>query len=227
MTYSKLASPIAELLQAVRGSDPLAFVAIFTDDAVLSDLEIEYRGGGIRAWSGRFLRSGMTIQPINALRRNEATTVTIVVSSSDGDRVSQWDWTLSLRKEKVSSLTIRRSISPALPPPAASFVLAVNTFQVQRLLETLADDAIVNDQLREYSGKAEIRNWAERDIIGNSMTMYVVGVRERYGTAIVTANVSGEFDRQGLPDPLVLSYYFAFHDKKIVQLIILPKETAE
>src|SRR5687767_3628236 len=103
MTYSKLASPIAELLQAVRGSDPLAFVAIFTDDAVLSDLEIEYRGGGIRAWSGRFLRSGMTIQPINALRRNEATTVTIVVSSSDGDRVSQWDWTLSLRKEKVSS----------------------------------------------------------------------------------------------------------------------------
>jgi ketosteroid isomerase-like protein len=227
MTYSKLASPIAALLQAVRGCDPLAFVAVFTDDAVLSDLEIEYRGGGIRAWSGRFLRSGMTIQPINALRRNEATTVTIVVSSSDGDRLSQWDWTLSLRKEKVSSLTITRSISPALPPPVASFVLAVNTFQVQRLLETLADDAIVNDQLREYSGKAEIRNWAERDIIGNSMTMYVVGVRERYGTAIVTANVGGEFDRQGLPDPLVLSYYFAFHDEKIVQLIILPKEPGE
>ncbi len=56
------------------------------------------------------------------------------------------------------------------------------------------------------------------------MTMYVVSVLERHCTAIVAANVDGEFDKQGLPDPLVLSFYFTIYGEKIVQLIILRNE---
>jgi hypothetical protein len=52
----------------------------------------------------------------------------------------------------------------------------------------------------------------------------VVKVVEHYGHSIVTANVDGDCDKRGLPDPLVLTFYFSAHRDKIVQLIILRNE---
>jgi len=109
----------------------------------------------------------------------------------------------------------------ALPRPVAADVTETNAFDLDRLLATFADDALVNDQLRDYWGKAAIREWAERDIIGERLTMNVVGVIEHYGNFIVTANIDGDFDKRGLPEPLVLAFYFTPHDDQIVQLIIL------
>jgi len=37
----------------------------------------------------------------------------------------------------------------------------------------------------------------------------------------VTANIDGNYDKRGLPEPLTLVFYFSAHDGKIVQLIIL------
>jgi len=51
--------------------------------------------------------------------------------------------------------------------------------------------------------------------------MNVVGVIEHHGNFIVTANIDGDFDKRGLPEPLVLAFYFTPHDDQIVQLIIL------
>ena len=51
--------------------------------------------------------------------------------------------------------------------------------------------------------------------------MNVVGVIEHYGNFIVTANIDGDFDKRGLPEPLALAFYFVPHDGQIVQLIIL------
>ena len=109
----------------------------------------------------------------------------------------------------------------ALPRPVAAYVAATNAFDLDRLLATFADDALVNDQLRDYWGKTAIREWAERDIIGERLTMNVVGVIEHYGNLILTANIDGDFDKRGLPEPLVLAFYFTPHDDQIVQLIIL------
>jgi hypothetical protein len=77
------------------------------------------------------------------------------------------------------------------------------------------DDALVNDQLRDYWRKPAIREWAARDIIGQSLTMDVTTVIEHYGNLIVTANVGGTFDM------LVHAFYFTVHGDRIVQLIIL------
>jgi SnoaL-like domain len=109
----------------------------------------------------------------------------------------------------------------ALPRPVVAYVAATNAFDLDRLLATFADDALVNDQLRDYWGKAAIREWAARDIIGERLTMNVVGVVEHYGNFIVAANIDGDFDKRGLPEPLVLAFYFTPHDDQIVQLIIL------
>jgi hypothetical protein len=50
---------------------------------------------------------------------------------------------------------------------------------------------------------------AKRDIIGESLTMNATKVINHYGNFIVTANVDGNYDTGGLPDPLVLAFYFA------------------
>jgi ketosteroid isomerase-like protein len=108
-----------------------------------------------------------------------------------------------------------------LPPLVAAFVEATNSFDLDRLMVTLADDALVNDQLRDYWGKAAIRRWAEQDIIGEKLTIAVTKVVKHYDGFVVTAEIDGNFDKRGLPDPLVLAFYFTAQDDLIVQLIIL------
>jgi hypothetical protein len=112
--------------------------------------------------------------------------------------------------------------SPAvLSPLVSAYVEATNRLDLEGLLATFADDALVNDQLRDYWGKPAIREWALRDIIGQTLAMDVTNVIEHYGNFIVTANVAGKFDMTGLPDPLVYAFYFTPHGDRIVQLIIL------
>jgi hypothetical protein len=109
----------------------------------------------------------------------------------------------------------------ALPPLVAAFVEATNSFDLEGLMVTFADDALVNDQLRDYWGKAAIRGWAERDIIGERLTIAATEVVKHYDNLIVTADIDGNFDKRGLPDPLVLAFYFTLHNDLIIQLIIL------
>src|SRR5712664_342555 len=92
--------------------------------------------------------------------------------------------------------------APALPPLVAAYVKATNSFDLDGLLAAFADDALVNDQLRDYWGKSAIREWAARDIIGERLTMHVVKIMEHYGHFILTANIDGNYDKRGLPDPL-------------------------
>ena len=109
----------------------------------------------------------------------------------------------------------------ALPPLIAAYVEATNSFDLERLMATFAEDALVNDQLRDYWGGPAIREWAERDIISEQLTMSVTKVIKHYGNFIVTANVDGNYDKRGLPDPLVLAFYFTVQSDLIVQLVIL------
>ena len=108
-----------------------------------------------------------------------------------------------------------------LPSLIAGYVEATNSFDLERLMAVFAEDALVNDQLRDYRGKPAIREWAKRDIVGERLTMNVTKVIKHYGNFIVTANIDGNFDKGGLPDPLVLAFYFSAQSDLIVQLIIL------
>ncbi|WP_024520300.1 hypothetical protein [Bradyrhizobium sp. Tv2a-2] len=116
---------------------------------------------------------------------------------------------------------LQQNTAVVLPPPVAAFVEATNSSDIQRLMDTFAENALVNDQLRDYWGKPAIKEWAERDIIGERLTMNVTKLITHYGNFIATANVDGNFDKRGLPEPLVLAFYFTAHCNLIVQLIIL------
>ena len=109
----------------------------------------------------------------------------------------------------------------ALPPLVAAYVDATNSFDPERLMATFAEDALVNDQLRDHWRKPAIREWVKREIVGVRLTMSVTKVITHYENFIVTANVDGNYDKRGLPDPLVLAFYFTVQGDLIVQLIIL------
>jgi hypothetical protein len=117
--------------------------------------------------------------------------------------------------------SVRPNTTVVLPHLVAAYVEATNSFDLERLLATFVEDALVNDQLRDYWGKPAIREWAKRDIIGERLTMNVTKVISHYGNFILTANVDGNYDKRGLPDPLVLAFYFTAQSDLIVQLIIL------
>jgi hypothetical protein len=121
----------------------------------------------------------------------------------------------------VMTPPVSPNASVLLPPLIAGYVEATNSFDLERLMATFAEDALVNDQLRDYWGKPAIREWAKRDIVGERLTMNVTKVIKHYGNFIITANVDGNYDKRGLPDPLVLAFYFNAKSDLIVQLIIL------
>jgi hypothetical protein len=107
------------------------------------------------------------------------------------------------------------------PPLVAAYVDATNSFDPERLMVAFAEEALINDQLRNYWGKPSIRERTKRDIIGERLTTNVTKVIKHYGNFIVPANVGGNFDKCGLPDPPLLAFYFTVQSDLIVKLITL------
>ena len=82
-------------------------------------------------------------------------------------------------------------------------------------------DAYVNDARREIGGADAIRRWVEKEMVGDRVTMDVREVLDHHGDTIVRAAYDGEYDKTDLPDPLVMTTYFAVRDGLIVSLTIV------
>jgi hypothetical protein len=114
----------------------------------------------------------------------------------------------------------------ALPAPIAAYITATNAFDIEAFMATFADDALVNDHRNEFVGLAAIRDWAQREIIGDRVTMKPVAATSRGSGVAVTARIDGNFDKTGLPNPLLLAFYFTIDNGRIAQLIIVHNKPA-
>jgi ketosteroid isomerase-like protein len=112
-------------------------------------------------------------------------------------------------------------ITGNLPPVIADHIAACNAHDIDAWMATFAPDALVNDIQREFAGAEAIRAFATDEIFGTTVTMAVERALERYGNVTVHALLDGTYDKTGLPDPLILSFYFSVRDGLITQLIIL------
>jgi len=112
-------------------------------------------------------------------------------------------------------------ISNNLPPVVADNVAACNAHDIEAWMATFAPDALLNDFQREFDGAAAIRAFAEKEIFGADVTMAPTRTMERHGDVSVDAQMDGTYDKTGLPDPLVLSFYYTIRDGRITQLIII------
>ncbi len=113
------------------------------------------------------------------------------------------------------------TIPLALPEPVAAYIDAINRFDLEALMASFADDALVNDHREEFPGRDAIRAWARREIIGDRVTMRVTQARRRGHAVAVTASIDGNFDKTGLPDPLLLTFYFTLGSGRVEQLVIV------
>ena len=112
-------------------------------------------------------------------------------------------------------------MSVTLPVPVQGYITASNAFDLAALVGWFTDDAFVNDARREFWGKEAIAAWLDREVVGAKVTMQVTEASEHYGEITVAAAMDGEFDKTGLPDPLILTHYFTVRDDRIARLVII------
>ena len=105
-----------------------------------------------------------------------------------------------------------------MPAIAAAYVRAINEHDSGAFISLFAADAIVSDNGREIRGLPAIQAWGDTDIFAAQVTLQVIEVAERDGATIVAAKVDGNFDRTGLPDPVIIDHHFADEAGKIVGL---------
>lgn len=111
----------------------------------------------------------------------------------------------------------------SMPPPLPQFFGAMNSSDGAGLVGVFAQEALVNDQLRDFSGKAEIARWIHEEVVGERMRAKVMSVSDHFGDCIVAAHVTGDFDMTGLPDPMELCFHFGMRDRLIVTLYVMHK----
>ncbi|MGW4125090.1 nuclear transport factor 2 family protein [Nocardia sp. NPDC004711] len=114
----------------------------------------------------------------------------------------------------------------ALPEVVAAHIAAVNGFDLDAIVATFAEDALVNDVRREFAGTASIRAWARHELVGDKVTMEVTEVVPHPGLTIVRARYDGQYDKTNVPDELILTSYFTTADGKITSLIIVHNQPA-
>jgi len=108
-----------------------------------------------------------------------------------------------------------------LDPVITAHIAAINSFDVDAIMETFAHDALVNDFSREFWGSEHIRAFIAKEFVGDRVTMEPVEIVDNAGMVCVRCRYDGEYDKTGLPDPLVMTNYFRLRDGKIVSLFVI------
>src|ERR1700744_4130555 len=106
-----------------------------------------------------------------------------------------------------------------VPGVIQSFIAATNAHDGDAFINSFADDGIVNDVARTFKGRDAIKQWSDKEIIGDKVTLVADKVLEHYGELMLTALIDGNYDKTKAPDPLYLDYFFTVRDNKIVRLI--------
>jgi hypothetical protein len=176
-----------------------------------------------------FISVRVRVHSLHTEERDGHTVLTVAVAV-DGDYAaygvtepSRFDWIIKLGDGRISSLNMVERPLSDLPKTVASFVKAMNMYDLDRTLATFAQDANVNDNPRDFWGRSAVREWLAREIIGEKVTMFVTESRVHTGRCFVLSRVTGAYDKTGLPDPLTLRFCFCLDEAGLIsQLVIIP-----
>jgi hypothetical protein len=226
MSLSEMPAPLKSFLRATEQGDSKALLALFAPDAKLID-EGEERGGDkLREWNDKlYIGAKVVTHPIHYAEKNEQLILSVAL---DGDYSAfgvtgpfQFEYRFTLTGDRIQSLeTVETKLD--LPEPVVAFILSMNMFDGDSMEATFAENALVNDAQREHVGRDAIRRWFEKELIGDHVTMFVTSSLVHEGGIAVVAQINGDYDKTGLPDPLELRFYFSISGDQISQLIIIP-----
>ncbi|HEY4224522.1 MAG TPA: nuclear transport factor 2 family protein [Pseudolysinimonas sp.] len=109
----------------------------------------------------------------------------------------------------------------------AENIRAVNAHDLEALIATFAADAYVNDARRQIDGIDAIRAWAEKEIIGDSVTIQPRTVTEHYGETIVRGKYDGTYDKTTIAGELIMTNYYRVVGGKVVSLTVINNRPSE
>jgi hypothetical protein len=107
-----------------------------------------------------------------------------------------------------------------IPKPIATLIEATNKHNSKEFLAVISETAIINDEGHDYRGIAEIKKWSDEKVFGAKVRLEPIKISERNGNTIVRMKIDGNFDKTGLPDPLVMDFYFTIDSNKVSRLSI-------
>jgi ketosteroid isomerase-like protein len=106
------------------------------------------------------------------------------------------------------------SAKPDLPGPVEAMIDATNNEDRDALLRAFAEDAVLVDFGRTFSGRASIGRWSDSENIGTHNRIRITGVTREGSTATVGIVVTGE----GYNGPG--TFVFEVGDDRILRLTI-------
>jgi len=109
-------------------------------------------------------------------------------------------------------------MTTVLPEIAAAYIRATNNHDAAAFIACFSDSAVVHDAGREFRGIAAIKAWSDHEIMAAQVTFEVQGMAQQGGEVVIATRVDGNFDRTGLPDPLIIHHHITAQGGKIAQL---------
>lgn len=104
----------------------------------------------------------------------------------------------------------------ALPPPLSAYFEANARLDAAAMLAPFASDAVVHDERRTHTGRAEIGAWIEQATIAASAVATPLSASEQGESVVVRAEVSGQFPGS----PITLDFRFTLAGGRIAGLAI-------
>src|SRR5262245_20415225 len=98
--------------------------------------------------------------------------------------------------ERNQTMTTKLALDPAIE----AHVAAINSGDVDAIMDTFTEDALVNDVSREFRGTEHIRSWIIKEMVGDHVTVEPVEVTDDDGLFAVQCKYDGTFDKTNLPD---------------------------
>ena len=107
-------------------------------------------------------------------------------------------------------------MSIKLSPVIEAFLKAKNDYDSTAFVACFSEDAVVQDEGQEISGKTAIKKWMETSTAKYRLTIAAKRLIERDNETVLTAQVSGDFEGS----PVLLDYHFVIDETKISRLRI-------
>ena len=107
-----------------------------------------------------------------------------------------------------------------MPEVINNFITCSNKPDPVGFVDCFAEDAVVIDEGKMRRGKDAIKNWSDKNHFSANVTLEPLEVTEDEKEVTVTCKLDGDYDKTGLPDPLLLDFNFQIKDNKITYLSI-------
>ncbi|GGA24237.1 nuclear transport factor 2 family protein [Paenibacillus physcomitrellae] len=107
-----------------------------------------------------------------------------------------------------------------LPQIIKDFMSAANKPDPEAYVACFSEEALVVDEGQDWLGKAAIKQWSDKHHFEPNVTLEPRSFTQHGENIAVLCKIDGDYDKTGLPDPLLLTFHFKTQGGKIAKLTI-------